>query len=488
MVMKKVLSMNIVGEIVERDVESDEEEGMGLYSQEPSIDGADVRFKVRFPTGFPQSEKVYKPKEIVREPQKQTDEEKLEWMLPLEMTEPGPGCELRFDFQGLVLRGAEDMTDSSLYHHGIEPTKPGYTLQELIHLSKSTVPTQRVVALDTLSKIIAKTIQVEYQESAAIYLELQNAEIFIVGRIALDATHETVLYSALKLISTCLGYPGSFELWDSLFFLKNGLRTIALEQKSLQAFELRSHGKAIDNEEQELGDTIQEVSDQLREDVVMGLLMTNIIPRLRYIMQHYTFDQEAQIQIIHIFTVIAHHSASSAEDILACEDLILEFQSRLIQGAWPLVKKDHLVFISSILRMFAFIAQSSREAADALVKFKLLPDVMRFVTCPPQQNDALYKYKQRVVRKAYCLLSVIFAYGFDGWLIDSYRSALLHSLQHTILQKDKLGQETLAMICKTLYIALTSFPVELDPGGVDDSFYPFVEQLLPLLSEKVTMI
>ncbi|PIA18474.1 hypothetical protein COEREDRAFT_79920 [Coemansia reversa NRRL 1564] len=63
---------------------------------------------------------------------------------------------IRFDFNGQIL--AEENADISksigLHHHGDEPEKPGYTIPELLHLSRSTVPSQRAAAMSTLGCII----------------------------------------------------------------------------------------------------------------------------------------------------------------------------------------------------------------------------------------------------------------------------------------------------------------------------------------------
>jgi hypothetical protein len=46
----------------------------------------------------------------------------------------------------------------ALHHHGEEPERPGYTLQELLKLSRCTVLQQRILALTTLANILDKVI------------------------------------------------------------------------------------------------------------------------------------------------------------------------------------------------------------------------------------------------------------------------------------------------------------------------------------------
>ncbi|KAJ1722010.1 hypothetical protein LPJ53_003542 [Coemansia erecta] len=65
---------------------------------------------------------------------------------------------VRFAFDGQIM--TEEQSDiptlAGLHHHGENPDKPGYTIPELLHLSRSTVPAQRSVAMSTLGCIIHK--------------------------------------------------------------------------------------------------------------------------------------------------------------------------------------------------------------------------------------------------------------------------------------------------------------------------------------------
>lgn len=48
--------------------------------------------------------------------------------------------------------------ERGLYHHGEEPHRPGYTIEELYQLSRSSIPRQRITALNTLASILEKVI------------------------------------------------------------------------------------------------------------------------------------------------------------------------------------------------------------------------------------------------------------------------------------------------------------------------------------------
>ncbi|KAJ2911048.1 hypothetical protein GGI21_000217 [Coemansia aciculifera] len=69
-----------------------------------------------------------------------------------------PVSHLRFAFDGQIMTELESNTPTyaGLHHHGENPDKPGYTIPELLHLSRSTVPAQRAVAMSTLGCIMHK--------------------------------------------------------------------------------------------------------------------------------------------------------------------------------------------------------------------------------------------------------------------------------------------------------------------------------------------
>ncbi len=73
------------------------------------------------------------------------------------------GVPARFDFKGnLISRTADIPVTAALHHHGDEPEAAGYTLEELFHLSRSTVLQQRVIALQTLTNIIRQVCQISF--------------------------------------------------------------------------------------------------------------------------------------------------------------------------------------------------------------------------------------------------------------------------------------------------------------------------------------
>ncbi|KAJ2540379.1 hypothetical protein EV175_006240, partial [Coemansia sp. RSA 1933] len=101
-----------------------------------------------------------------------------------------PISHVRFAFDGHIISeetAGEIPTTAGLHHHGDEPDKPGYTIPELLHLSRSTVPMQRVVALGAL-RCILHNVNVgtwDISQSVEVYLCLLDweAELYLAGAI-----------------------------------------------------------------------------------------------------------------------------------------------------------------------------------------------------------------------------------------------------------------------------------------------------------------
>lgn len=93
---------------------------------------------------------------------------KLSWMtdpLPKQVTTTYESIsDMRFDFQGNLLdltKSKSDATDEmptylGLHHHSENPHLPGYTLSELVHLSRSVLPGQRSLSIQILGRILHK--------------------------------------------------------------------------------------------------------------------------------------------------------------------------------------------------------------------------------------------------------------------------------------------------------------------------------------------
>merc|ERR1712062_386717 len=89
------------------------------------------------------------------------EKDKMEWMSDINDTEEQnkpikESFNARFDFNGCLLpfKDSSIPVTAALHHHGDEPDRPGYTLEELLTLARSVNPKQRSIAFDTMSNVL----------------------------------------------------------------------------------------------------------------------------------------------------------------------------------------------------------------------------------------------------------------------------------------------------------------------------------------------
>lgn len=104
-----------------------------------------------------------------------SDPSKLAWMSDPSTSEQQyspsnsdiPVSGLRFSFTGALIPPALSTrisTTKGLHHHGESPSSAGYTIGELAHLARSTFPTQRCMAFQTLGRVLYRLGKGEYAQ------------------------------------------------------------------------------------------------------------------------------------------------------------------------------------------------------------------------------------------------------------------------------------------------------------------------------------
>lgn len=148
---------------------------------------------------------------------------KLEWMrdLPNNMPElkAGEQYEARFDWKGVLLPFKPAANDAAtvsteLYLHGDDANRPGYTLQELFRLARSSVVQQRVSALKSVGGILSIYNQGYYDG----IFELPISKVFFLLRYAFDDNTPAMLEESAKALSA-LFYNETDEVQMRFFLL-----------------------------------------------------------------------------------------------------------------------------------------------------------------------------------------------------------------------------------------------------------------------------
>ena len=110
-------------------------------------------------------------------------------------------------FQGnIVAPDADVPMHLGLHHHGDEPQRAGYTLNELFQLSRSMHLQQRVMSLTTLASVIDRARHGAFHEqvSKPIIPVLMDAGIVFVLRWALDDSIDSSISAAINCLHKLL--------------------------------------------------------------------------------------------------------------------------------------------------------------------------------------------------------------------------------------------------------------------------------------------
>ncbi|KAM4724234.1 RNA polymerase II-associated protein 1 [Anableps anableps] len=368
--------------------------------------------------------------------------EKLEWMRDL----PSPrkkgtkkAMQARFDFAGTLIPPSEDLpTHLGLHHHGEEPERAGYSLQELFLLSRSQLIQQRSLALNTLACILTKARAGEYQSvlKGSVTSTLLDAGLLFLIRFALDDSIEGVMSAAVHALKALLVCTEDEECLDCTFSWFRGLASFPL---------LPSSQEEEDEEDTGLDESMRETAkekeerksdyDVARQDVVKGLLRMKLLPRLRYILEVVRPSPRVVQDVLHILTRVARHSSSSATQVLDCPRLMETVMSEFLPTSWkspsslsPLSVYGHP--LANAMKLLRVLATSGRHACARLLNSLGVRERLScLLSAEPSEllmepNEAL-----RITTEAYRLWAVAAAYGQAGQLYIDLYPALVRTLQ-----------------------------------------------------------
>ncbi|KAM9355384.1 RNA polymerase II-associated protein 1 isoform 2-T2 [Pholidichthys leucotaenia] len=418
----------------EEDVEEEQEES----PPKPAITEKDLPVK-------PQKDWVHMDK---------LEPEKLEWMRDLpapRRKETKKAMQARFDFAGTLILPSEDLpTHLGLHHHGEEPERAGYSLQELFLLSRSQVIQQRTLALSTLANILSKARAGEYLMvlKGSMMSTLLDAGLIFLLRFALDDGVEGVMSAAVYALKALLVCAEDEECLDCTFSWFRGLTSFPL---------LPSASKEEDEEDEGLDESMKETAkekeekksdhDVTRQDVVKGLLKMKLLPRLRYILEVVRPSPRVIQDVFEILTRIARHSSSSATQVLDCsrlmETVISEFLPISWKGSTSLQPQSiYGLPLASAMKLCRVLATSGRHACARLLNSLAVRERLScLLSAEPTEllldpNEAL-----RITTEAYRLWAVAAGYGQACQLyLDLYPALLktLQSVHRVLLSSDPL--------------------------------------------------
>nr|XP_046269067.1 RNA polymerase II-associated protein 1 isoform X2 [Scatophagus argus] len=445
---------------MEGEEEEEEEEELPSPPPPPAVTGEDLLVK-------PQKEWIHMDK---------LEPEKLQWMRDL----PAPrrkgtkkAMQARFDFAGSLIPPTEDLpTHLGLHHHGEEPERAGYSLQELFLLSRSQVIQQRSLALSTLANILSKARAGQFVSvlKGSVTSTLLDAGLLFLLRFALDDSVEGVMSAAVHALKALLVCEEDEECLDCTFSWFGGLASFPLLPNSQEEEDEEDEGLP-ENMRENAKEKEEKKSDHdvSRQDVVKGLLKMKLLPRLRYILEVVRPSPRAVQDVLEILTRIARHSSSSATQVLDCPRLMETVLSEFLPTSWtapslPLPQSVYGFPLASALKLLRVLATAGRHASARLLNsFGVRERLSHLLSAEPSELLLEPTEALRITTEAYRLWAVAAGYGQACKLyIDLYPglAKALQSVHRVLAPSDPLLplqlQRVLALICLLTQVTHTA--------------------------------
>ncbi|MCO5589561.1 hypothetical protein L7F22_043529 [Adiantum nelumboides] len=287
----------------------------------------------------------------------------------------------RFDFSGKVIESSfnDDTTRlAGLHNHGQDQDKPGYTIQELLYLSRSTTSSQRIIALQTLGRI-AMTYQEVNVEATKPISSHQKISIEVMssnlrGQACITALwyvedrRPNVRSAALNCIRGCLssrlGGPGTLPLLVEvpIYNLK--------EQKNTDITDLSG-------EEEGVEEKIKIPSIDDRE------LLGGIVAALLSSLQSPVTTLPEAINSLQILTQLSSRSREMCKEILQDSSKFINILHKyFLKQTWS-AKDGEIKASIHALKLVLCLISGGRDLALLLYDDNITSKLIHFIAVPP---------------------------------------------------------------------------------------------------------
>jgi hypothetical protein len=342
----------------------------------------------------------------------EVERKKREWLKPVEHDSTVDNevnhltAELyRFDFEGRLMSyptpkgniqvespgATQDL--NMLLHHGDNPSEPGYTIDELSHLCRSTHPSQRISALRAIGNIIFKAKHAYYAlpqlfqilpksgpfeffpNSLFLSHMIQTLNIPIILRMAIDDKSNTIILEALYALHAliCSEADENTEILASI--PQSACYAYPLEptDDNKQPFSKKSEW---DN---------QSDVERCQVDLIAALLQAGLLARLRYILGSKSSNIMCTL-VLQIMIRCARHSVDACEHFKSCPNLLKTLKELLIPmsvtSQRPLDPNAPL-----LIKLVQVICQGSRDACEKAISVGLVSACFQFIYLPTESSS-----------------------------------------------------------------------------------------------------
>ncbi|KAJ3242793.1 RNA polymerase II associated protein 1 [Chytriomyces hyalinus] len=328
-----------------------------------------------------------------------SEQSKMQWTTPISEDELSKsnlsaGTELRFSFSGDVMDMEVDIPHHlGLHHHGDDPGRAGYTIKELVYLSRSAVPSQRAICTKALVAIITRLTKNEYSpQHASIVAEALRAFVVLVHiRAAMDDANFTVIHEGIEGVAAALGIHTetdsshdaihAAELYQSTL---NGHVSFEMNQRSLETVESKWSGVLSTAQKSRLafkeGMSTSELSDFVMSDVVASFSETHLFERIAHLLGTKRLANADASLVLRILIAMARHSSQMAAQISATPVLIETIRRQFICIAWPQTNVAAIRSASLAVSLLTCVAKGGRQKCVTGQVMEAARDLVRFLT------------------------------------------------------------------------------------------------------------
>ncbi|KAF4317174.1 hypothetical protein JM18_007674 [Phytophthora kernoviae] len=341
----------------------------------------------------------------------------------------------RFDLDGQVLQATDTGVPlhSGLFHHGDDPDSAGYTLPELLHLARSSVASQRAMALSVVAKILHKR-QIQQNASLPVAPRVLPRDLAITLRIVLDDQNYTALGSGVSAMHAFIVPVAAVSSPEKAYLPELGHGAVVLPRKvhlhrngvaaQAQTKEHLSENDEvvyIDTSEADDGSSISD-EDLAALDPVQALLNMDLGTRLRYIMETVQLpDQYATEKMLEILIAVARHSPRAAHEVNSNTRLMKLLQQQYIENEQVLTfQADNvrsLQLTLKALELVRVLCQGQRSVASALITNGLIQSTKGFLALKEIPTDSDNKEASalftRIQVESLRIWRILLGYGLD---------------------------------------------------------------------------
>ncbi|WWC90986.1 uncharacterized protein L201_005925 [Kwoniella dendrophila CBS 6074] len=334
-----------------------------------------------------------------------TESTKLEWLKPVSTVnnETSSSSLPRFDLSGNLLSLNEQNNlpvHLGLHHHGDSPSLAGYTLEEILYLSRSTLPSQKITMMSLLTKIISKFRNNQYPADKAKQVE-----------------DDLVKNKTLKQ-SIDLGIDILAGLSRGIGVIESGIELLF---ESLNGPSWLSWINQDDSEIQPIRFTLDE-----NEDIsVASIPFEDVLPRLKELL---SIEDGLSFQTIQQIILILRRATLISRELCEtiCPIIPSVIKAHVISRTWPPSSSKSPSQYPSLeaLKLLRDITTSSRECAEDLLGQGIYETTLRFIVTTTWENgiDAnseITYHGQSLALEVLKMYTVLGRYGLSSNIVTS---------------------------------------------------------------------